>query len=181
MPGVARTLTWAYRLRLLSIRAQAETAVARTLAAGLDNATRVEAAAAAVALAQTQAVGTADTFLADLYAVDRGTSRPPLGLDPDAYRNPGKLRDAYATILARPREEWFTAARLVAQSEPMWAARTALRDAMVGQGDVAGWTRMTDAEPCPMCRGLADGEVRPPHVDMKQHPGCSCVQQPRLR
>lgn len=180
LPGVARTLTWSYRSRLLGIRSEAEFAVARVLSIDLDRATRIEAAAAAVTIAQARTVTTSDTFLTEVFAVDGGDPRPPLGLDPAAYRNQGKVRDAFATILNRPREQWFTPASLVAQTEPMWSARTALRDAMVAHG-VPGWTRLADADPCPFCRGLADGTVLPPGVDMKQHPGCSCVQQPLLR
>lgn len=180
MPGVSRTLAWAYRLQLIGLRDNAANAIARLLTIDIDHGTRVEAAAAAVATAQSLAATTADRFLADIYVVAQGDPRPPLGLNPEQYRNPGKLRDAYATILTRPREEWFTAARLVAQTEPMWSARTALRDAMTEQG-TPGWTRLADADPCPLCRSLADGTVLPAHADMKQHPGCSCVQQPLLR
>lgn len=181
MRKVARTLTWAYRARLLGIRGDTETTVARVLSIdSLDKSTRVEAAAAAVAVGQARTVGTADSFLTEVFAVEAGDARPPLGLDPATYRNQGKVRDAFATILARPRGQWLTAARMVAQSEPMWSARTALRDAMVEQG-AAGWTRLADVDPCPFCRSLADGTVLPAGVDMKQHPGCSCVQQPLLR
>jgi hypothetical protein len=49
--------------------------------------------------------------------------------------------------------------------------------AMAGHA-ATGWVRQLDADPCPACRGWADGQVRPVSTRMARHPGCGCIQAP---
>lgn len=60
------------------------------------------------------------------------------------------------------------------------AGRTALTAMMSSDRRVAGWRRVTDADPCGACLALSAGGPFPADARMAQHPSCSCTQEPVL-
>lgn len=171
----------AYRLaqgyRVLGVQLADATAAAALAAHDrLGSRAFAAAGAALIARAQVRAVDLSAAFLADLLTLElrRPTAAP--ALDPGAYADPDHLGRALRTAAGDP----ASVAR-VARSEPLWAARTSLRDGMTASGQIDGWRRLTGARVCPFCAALADGSVLPPWVDVRTHPHCSCVALPVVR
>lgn len=63
------------------------------------------------------------------------------------------------------------------RSEPLLTVASSVQVAMAERG-ASGWVRQTDADPCRLCAGWADGVVRSPGTRMKRHNGCACIQRP---
>lgn len=151
----------------------------------------VAAAAAAIARANARATTLADIALAAAIAQQLGRAPAPLGLLPEEQHvDQVRLRNAVGAVLAADIATASTAEDLdrsralrlarIARDEPAGTASAAMTRAMQ-ERRVPGWTRVLSANACPLCQSLADGEVRPPTVQMARHTSCSCVQQPVLR
>lgn len=170
----AYRLSQAFRAAMVTLRASV---VRGLLAQGWSE----EAIVALVATGQRQAATRADRFLADYLTIELGEGRTVVGVDPDDYTRTDKTVRAIRTAAALHTGPRLTVVRRqIVENEILWSARTAQRDAMTATPEVDGWRRLTDADPCPMCRGLADGSVLPPEVDMVAHPSCACVAVPSV-
>lgn len=147
----------------------------------------VALAAALIAKARMQGVGFADLALtAEIIRAFRNVESP-LGLTPpdsDAER----LQASVLTVLTADvvfegdelrRSQRDRLARLARDSSAE-AAVWAMAKAALERGLKGGWVRMTDADPCKLCSGWADGVVRPWSVPMNRHTGCCCVPRPVL-
>lgn len=111
----------------------------------------------------------------------------PLGLRPTAVQvDPHRITDDVQRIIAAEPET--VAAEDLASSrrdrladwsrtEPLLTVASSVQVAMVERG-ANGWVRQTDADPCRLCVGWADGVVRSPGTRMKRHNGCACIQVP---
>lgn len=88
---------------------------------------------------------------------------------------------AAATVMAGPREQAATRLARLARGAVARAAQDARQAALQGSGLVEGWTRGVDSTSCQLCvwwwRG---GRVWPKTHHMPRHPGCTCVQVPKL-
>lgn len=88
---------------------------------------------------------------------------------------------AAATVMAGPREQAATRLARLARGAVARAAQNARGAALQGSGLVEGWTRGVDSTSCQLCvwwwRG---GRVWPKEHHMPRHPGCTCVQVPKL-
>lgn len=88
---------------------------------------------------------------------------------------------AAATVVAGPREQ--VAARLarLSRAAVARAAQDARQAALQGSGLVEGWTRGVDSTSCQLCVWWwRNGRVWPKEHHMPRHPGCTCVQVPKL-
>lgn len=88
---------------------------------------------------------------------------------------------AAATVVAGPREQVATRLARLARGAVARAAQDAREDTMQSSPLVQGWTRGVDSTSCQLCvwwwRG---GRVWPKDHHMPRHPGCTCVQVPKL-
>lgn len=144
----------------------------------------VALAAAVITRARARGVALADVTLTTEVVRALGARTAPLGLlppDNDADHFATSVTSVLATKVVTAttdqEREASTVSRLrrLARDAPAEAAVWGMRLAMI-ERDVPGWIRETDADPCPVCVGLADGVVRSPLVVMKRHTGCACVQ-----
>lgn len=145
-----------------------------------------EAAFIALAVAITtrvnaRAVVFADVALAADLTARTGTAVPALGLGPDPA-DADRLEKSFRTILDDLDPGPVTQSEVdrihkLARNEPLRSASEARGEGLKRSPKVEGWTRGLDADPCPLCIGLA-GPVLPKTARMARHPGCSCVQIP---
>lgn len=176
------------RARALARRTESELVALwrRHETGGVDGDGFVTAAAALLTQARAAGVTLADLALTAEIARALRSAATPLGLGVDADE-PARLAAGVRTVLdadvasattpdelSRSREARL--ARL-ARDVPLQAVADAAGTAMAARG-VAGWVRVTDADPCVRCSAWADGKVRPPGTRMARHVGCSCIQQP---
>lgn len=179
-----------FRDILARLMASTETAVvalhARLDAGELTEAEFVALAAAVVNRADAKASVVADLSVAA--AVMTQTRRPVAPAAVGFVDQQPRLRESIRTLL-RTEVEWpdsaddLAASRRVrlgrlARAEPASAAQGAAQQAMEQQPAVRGWRRRLNATPCALCRGWADGKVRPTRIRMNRHTGCSCIQEP---
>ena len=118
-----------------------------------------------------------------------GNTVPPLSLDlPEEFVGP--ITTGIDTIVSgidwpAVREDDDEALAVIkrvqrfATAIPLDAGEAVQTEALCKR-DVVLWTRGTDANPCPLCRGLADGTVLPLRAQMIRHPNCCCVRLPIL-
>lgn len=163
-----------FRSTLRQLAAATASALLGLLGSTDDQDQLVTVGAAALAAANERAASVADLYLAVML------NSSPIGLgarDIDAGRLENALR-----IAIDPNQGIAPDLQVdrLARAEPLRAGQHALTDGMT-RLDVPGWTRVTGGDACVVCAGFADGEVRPPSVDMYVHPGCSCVAQPVTR
>lgn len=178
----------ALRDRFRDLSAQAQTDVLalfdRWQAGGLTESEFISAAAAVIARADARAARTADRAMAiQLSRLLRRRVEPEPTDVGDQRR---RLRESVTTLLADRPEVATTAVLLVAsqrkrlgrlaRSEPLSVGQTAVQRSL--ERERLGWVRMTGPDPCPLCEGWDDGEVRPAAVTMATHTNCSCVQSP---
>lgn len=157
----------------------------RHVAGSLSERQLIALAARAIAGANRRAVTVADLGIATQVIEQLRRPVPMLGLvaterDLDQTR----LADAVGVVLVEEVESAGSPDALassrenrlirLARDEPLKVLATAAGVAMVERG-VEGWVRETDANPCKLCTGWADGVVRSPAVPMNRHTGCSCV------
>lgn len=144
------------------------------------------ATAIVIARARQRGVTLADLALTADIIRHGGRLEAPLAIEaPDSDLD--RLQTSIATVLdediasVETPEDLMASQRLrlgrLARDSTAEAAVFGMTTAMV-QRSVPGWVRETDPDPCPVCRGLADGVVRSPRVVMKRHAGCACVQRP---
>lgn len=172
--GVGRLVTTTER--------QLDAAFERFRTGRIDQETFVMMAAQIIARARVQGVTLADLSLATDALRQLGEGFP-LGLTPpdgdadrlhDSVRSVLDERPDYVEDRERLRESQRLRIARLGRDSSAESATWAMRLAMLERG-VRGWIRETDQNPCPMCRNLADGVVRPPSVVMKRHGGCACV------
>ena len=137
-----------------------------------------------VARTNTAVVQLSDVAVAQEATRQRGERVRPLGLRPTAEQiDHDRIRADVDRILAeRPAVDDLAASqearlRRLARSEPLLTAAATVHTAMERHG-ATGWTRLVDRDPCPVCRGWADGVTRAATVRMARHLGCGCIQQP---
>lgn len=155
------------------------------VAGDLDQAHFIPRAAAAIARANARATVLADYSLAAALMVQLRKPVRPVGLRIPADQD--RLRDSVRTVLTDQVDYVTTPAeqassielrlRRLARAEPSRTAQRAMTEAMKQQ-PVEGWIRGLSANPCELCVSWADGEVRPPWVEMAQHATCACIQEP---
>ena len=63
----------------------------------------------------------------------------------------------------------------VCRSAVMAAGRAGQSEAMVQDGRVSGWRRVTSTDPCGGCMGAADGRVLRTEAGMEIHDACRCT------
>lgn len=136
-------------------------------------------AAASVAQANAAGVQLADIAVAAEVTRQLRTPTSPLGLAPTAVQTaPERITADIDRIITRndsPIDELAQWGR----SEPLLTVATAVQTAMQ-QRDAKGWTRQLSGISCELCKGWADGVVRPPGTRMARHPGCDCIQSPQF-
>lgn len=88
---------------------------------------------------------------------------------------------AAATVMAGPREQAATRLARLARGAVARAAQDAREDTLQSSELVQGWTRGVDSTSCQLCVWWwRNGRVWPKEHHMPRHPGCTCVQVPKL-
>lgn len=155
------------------------------LAGRIDEETLVVAVAAVIDRYDARATTVADWAMAVAVGAELGRAVAPVGLP--ILSSQTRLRDAVRTVLAADiasattPEQMATsrAARLarLARADPAGTAQDAAGLALQ-RHPVRGWVRTTSGRACRLCRGWADGIVRPATVRMIRHTGCGCSPRP---
>lgn len=143
--------------------------------------------AALVDGAQRRAVGIAAQYVSSALGI------PPTGIDPAPFLGNPSTPLPLSVVLAGP--PLATIRHNLAQGQPAEVAldRGRYRAARIAQTEVQragndavahlaadrspGWIRHLGDAPCPICRGLADGSIRPWSEAVSAHPLCSCAPQ----
>lgn len=144
-------------------------------------------AAALIARARARGVGLADLSLTADIIRALLTTESPWGIAPPDNDNE-RLQISVATVLdadvSYSGDELRRSQRVrlerLARDSSAEAAVWAMAKVAIERGLKGGWVRMTDADPCKLCSGWADGVVRPWSVTMNRHTGCCCVPRPVL-
>lgn len=141
-----------------------------------------ELAAVLVKLGADQAAGLAVAELVQ-HMAEAGVppARLPSVAGVTAHSTLSGAETAAATVVAGPREQ--VAARLarLSRGAVSRAAQNAREAALQGSGLVQGWTRGVDSTSCQLCVWWwREGRVWPKTHHMPRHPGCTCVQVPKL-
>lgn len=130
-------------------------------------------------LGATQAAALTSSELAAELSAAAG--RPVVLREPVVNLQPAAVQSAAATILAGPSELHGDRLARLARSAVARAGQDARADGIQSSGLVEGWTRGVDSTSCQLCvwwwRG---GRVWPKSHHMPRHPGCTCVQVPKL-
>lgn len=130
-------------------------------------------------LGATQAAALTSSELAAELSAAAG--RPVVLREPVVNLQPAAVQTAAATILAGPAEQHGDRLARLARSAVARAGQDARADGIRRSGLVEGWTRGVDSTSCQLCvwwwRG---GRVWPKSHHMPRHPGCTCVQVPKL-
>jgi len=92
-----------------------------------------------------------------------------------------EVGEAERQAMAAVRAQAERRAARIARNEVRNAGVDGFTDAMTRTNRVAGWTRETNGDTCPLCTELDDGSVLPPDQRMTRHPGCDCTQQPVMK
>lgn len=121
--------------------------------------------------ADDRATGLADTALAAFLTAYYRRPVPALGIVPPDVDHEPRVRELIDQDA--PEEQWHSYGRGAALSR----AQKAYGAAMTARPDITGWTRVLEAEACPVCTDLA-GPTLPDTATMWHHPGCGCVQRP---
>lgn len=88
---------------------------------------------------------------------------------------------AAATVVAGPREQAATRLARLARGAVARGAQDARESTMQRSELVEGWTRGVDSTSCQLCVWWwREGRVWPKTHHMPRHPGCTCVQVPKL-
>lgn len=88
---------------------------------------------------------------------------------------------AAATVVAGPREQVATRLARLARGAVSRGAQDARESTMQRSELVEGWTRGVDSTSCQLCVWWwREGRVWPKTHHMPRHPGCTCVQVPKL-
>lgn len=171
----------AVRLSDLSHRtARQILAVLEQVAAGVVDADAIpELVAILTELGATQALAlTTGELAAELSAA---VGRPVALPAPVVNLQPGAVQSAAATILAGPVEQHADRLARLGRSAVARAGQDARERSLRSSELVEGWTRGVDSTSCQLCvwwwRG---GRVWPKRHHMPRHPGCTCVQVPKL-
>lgn len=171
----------AVRLSELSHRtARQVLAVLEQAAAGIvEDDALPELVAILTELGATQAAAlTSSDLAAELSAA---VGRPVVLAEPVVNLQPAAVQTAAATILAGPSEQHGDRLARLARSAVARAGQDAREDGIRRSELVEGWTRGVDSTSCQLCvwwwRG---GRVWPKRHHMPRHPGCTCVQVPKL-
>lgn len=108
-------------------------------------------------------------------------SRLPSVADVTAYTSLANAETAAATVIAGPREQVATRLDRLARGAVARGAQDA-REATLQRSElVQGWTRGIDSTSCQLCVWWwREGRVWPKDHHMPRHPGCTCVQVPKL-
>lgn len=113
--------------------------------------------------------------------ISAALGRPVTLPEPVVNVQPGAVQTATATVLAGPAEQRAARLSRLARSAVARAGQDARETVIRRSGLVSGWTRGVDSTSCELCvwwwRG---GRVWPKDHHMPRHPGCTCVQVPRL-
>lgn len=107
--------------------------------------------------------------------------RLPSVADVTAYTSLANAETAAATVIAGPREQVATRLDRLARGAVARGAQDA-REATLQRSElVQGWTRGIDSTSCQLCVWWwREGRVWPKDHHMPRHPGCTCVQVPKL-
>lgn len=107
--------------------------------------------------------------------------RLPSVADVTAYTSLANAETAAATVVAGPREQVATRLSRLARGAVARGAQDA-REATLQRSElVTGWTRGVDSTSCQLCVWWwREGRVWPKSHHMPRHPGCTCVQVPKL-
>lgn len=171
----------AVRLGELSHRtARQVLAVLEQVAAGLVEPDAVPELVAILAeLGATQAAALTTGELAADLAVAAG--HPVVLPEPVVNLDPGAVRDAAATILAGPAERHADRLARLARSSVARAGQDAREAGIRGSELVEGYVRGIDSTSCQLCVWWwRTGRVWPKNHHMPRHPGCTCLQIPKL-
>ena len=88
---------------------------------------------------------------------------------------------AAATVVAGPREQMATRLARLSRGAVARGAQDARESTMQRSELVEGWTRGVDSTSCQLCVWWwREGRVWPKSHHMPRHPGCTCVQVPKL-
>ena len=88
---------------------------------------------------------------------------------------------AAATVVAGPREQMATRLARLSRGAVARGAQDARESTMQRSEFVEGWTRGVDSTSCQLCVWWwREGRVWPKTHHMPRHPGCTCVQVPKL-
>lgn len=108
-------------------------------------------------------------------------SRLPSVADVTAYTSLANAETAAATVVAGPREQVATRLDRLARGAVARGAQDARESALQRSELVQGWTRGIDSTSCQLCVWWwREGRVWPKDHHMPRHPGCTCVQVPKL-
>lgn len=108
-------------------------------------------------------------------------SRLPSVSDVTAYTSLANAETAAATVVAGPREQVATRLDRLARGAVARGAQDARESALQRSELVQGWTRGIDSTSCQLCVWWwREGRVWPKDHHMPRHPGCTCVQVPKL-
>ncbi len=181
-PGLSRAGTALLRRWQDALAKEAEAAVAAALRTldldDLDEDDTIDVfIGVLLASARRQAIRAERTLL-DLLAAETGTVVAAFGIGSELDAD--RLSAAFETALVREAEQAAASVRRIVQHESASAGRATMTAAMARSGQVVGWTRVPDENPCKLCTSLL-GPILPPDTDMFSHPGCACVPGPVLR
>lgn len=171
----------ALRLAELSQRTAAQVlAVLEQVAAGVVQLEDVPGLVAILSeLGATQAAALTSSELAAELSAAAG--RPVTLPEPVVNVQTTKLEQAAATVLAGPAEQHADRLARLARSSVARAGQDAREDGIRRSELVEGWTRGVDSTSCQLCVWWwRAGRVWPKTHHMPRHPGCTCVQVPKL-
>jgi hypothetical protein len=120
-----------------------------------------------------KATALADVGVAGIIAYQIGRACPTAGIALTRERA-ATIAKGVQTIAEREAPDQLVRLERLALAAPLQAGQISFQDAAEIQG-VREWMRQTDADPCPLCKKLADGRPIPIGKRMASHPGCACT------
>lgn len=141
-----------------------------------------ELAAVLVKLGADQAAALAvSEMVQDMAAAGVPPGRLPSVSGVTAHTSLANAEMAAATVVAGPREQVATRLARLARGAVSRGAQDARESTMQRSELVEGWTRGVDSKSCQLCVWWwREGRVWPKSHHMPRHPGCTCVQVPKL-
>lgn len=141
-----------------------------------------ELAAVLVKLGADQAaVMAVSELVQDMEAAGVPPGRLPSLSGVTAHTSLANAEMAAATVVAGPREQMATRLARLSRGAVARGAQDARESTMQRSELVEGWTRGVDSTSCQLCVWWwREGRVWPKSHHMPRHPGCTCVQVPKL-
>ena len=141
-----------------------------------------ELAAVLVKLGADQAAALAvSEMVQDMAAAGVPPGRLPSVSGVTAHTSLANAEMAAATVVAGPREQMATRLARLSRGAVARGAQDARESTMQRSELVEGWTRGVDSKSCQLCVWWwREGRVWPKTHHMPRHPGCTCVQVPKL-